>query len=66
MYLSAGLTISGAALFYKSVPLLVYGGVFLFTANLFVLFYEEPTLRRTFGSEYEAYCRRVRRWWPSV
>jgi protein-S-isoprenylcysteine O-methyltransferase Ste14 len=29
-----------------------------------VLFYEEPTLRRTFGADYEAYCRQVGRWLP--
>jgi protein-S-isoprenylcysteine O-methyltransferase Ste14 len=32
----------------------------------FVLLYEEPTLRRKFGSDYELYCRNVRRWWPRV
>src|SRR6266516_3076260 len=32
--------------------------------HLFVVSYEEPTLRQTFGSEYEEYCREVRRWWP--
>jgi protein-S-isoprenylcysteine O-methyltransferase Ste14 len=32
--------------------------------NLFVAFYEEPTLRRMFGAEYEEYCRNVRRWIP--
>jgi protein-S-isoprenylcysteine O-methyltransferase Ste14 len=32
--------------------------------NLFVLFYEEPVLRKKFGADYEAYCRNVRRWWP--
>ncbi|MGA8271216.1 MAG: isoprenylcysteine carboxylmethyltransferase family protein [Candidatus Sulfotelmatobacter sp.] len=32
--------------------------------HLFVLFYEEPTLRRKFGADYEEYCRNVRRWWP--
>src|SRR6266851_4006976 len=31
---------------------------------LFVLLYEEPTLRRKFGAEYEVYCRRVPRWLP--
>ena len=25
---------------------------------------EEPTLRSTFGAEYDAYCRRVPRWLP--
>jgi protein-S-isoprenylcysteine O-methyltransferase Ste14 len=34
--------------------------------HLFVVFYEEPTLRRMFGGEYEEYCRNVHRWWPRV
>jgi protein-S-isoprenylcysteine O-methyltransferase Ste14 len=34
--------------------------------HLFVLFYEEPTLRRKFGPDYEEYCRNVRRWWPRL
>jgi protein-S-isoprenylcysteine O-methyltransferase Ste14 len=32
--------------------------------HLFVIFYEEPTLRRMFDGEYEEYCRNVGRWWP--
>ena len=34
--------------------------------NLFVRFYEEPTLRRMFGTEYEEYCANVRRWIPRL
>ncbi len=34
--------------------------------HLFVVFYEEPTLRKKFGSEYEQYCRNVSRWWPRL
>jgi protein-S-isoprenylcysteine O-methyltransferase Ste14 len=34
--------------------------------HLFVVFYEEPTLRKKFGTDYEEYCRNVRRWWPRV
>jgi len=34
--------------------------------HLFVVFYEEPTLRRTFGAEYEAYCAEVPRWIPRL
>jgi protein-S-isoprenylcysteine O-methyltransferase Ste14 len=64
MYLSAGLALAGAALFYQSIPLLGYAGLFLFITHLFVVLYEEPTLRRTFDRDYEAYCRRVGRWWP--
>jgi len=33
---------------------------------LFVRLYEEPTLRKTFGTEYEEYCRNVRRWLPRM
>ena len=32
--------------------------------HLFVRFYEEPTLRRTFGEEYVHYCAAVSRWLP--
>jgi len=34
--------------------------------HVFVLFYEEPTLRRKFGADYEEYCRNVRRWLPRL
>jgi protein-S-isoprenylcysteine O-methyltransferase Ste14 len=64
MYLSAGLAVAGAALFYQSIPLLGYAGLFLFITHLFVVLYEEPTLRRTFDTDYETYCQRVGRWWP--
>jgi protein-S-isoprenylcysteine O-methyltransferase Ste14 len=39
--------------------------VILATA-LFVLLYEEPTLRRKFGADYEEYCKNVRRWLPRL
>src|SRR5947209_3771425 len=34
--------------------------------HLFVVFYEEPTLRKKFGADYEEYCRNVRRWGPRL
>jgi len=33
---------------------------------LFVKFYEEPTLRKMFGADYEEYCRNVPRWIPRL
>ncbi|HUI06459.1 MAG TPA: isoprenylcysteine carboxylmethyltransferase family protein [Verrucomicrobiae bacterium] len=66
MYIGAVLALAGAALFYGSAPVLAYAVVFLVASHVFVVRYEEPTLRRTFGEEYEAYCRRVRRWWPRM
>src|SRR5262245_1093920 len=63
MYIGAGFAIAGAALFYESWVLLMYVGLFLLITHLFVIWYEEPTLRRTFGDDYEAYCARISRWW---
>lgn len=34
--------------------------------HLFVIFYEEPTLRRKFGTDYETYYQNVNRWWPRM
>jgi len=65
MYLGTDLALVGAALFYESLPLLGYAVLFVLVAHIFVVLYEEPTLRRTFGKEYEIYCRQVRRWWPN-
>lgn len=45
---------------------IIVAAAVLFGANLFVRFYEEPTLRRMFGAEYEEYCRNVRRWLPRL
>lgn len=65
MYIGAGLALLGASLFYWSVALLGYTVLFALATHLFVTLYEEPTLSQTFGSEYEAYRSRVRRWLPS-
>jgi len=66
MYLGAALALCGAALFYRSTPLLCYAGLFLLATHLFVVAYEEPTLARLFGADYEAYRARVGRWLPRV
>ena len=64
MYIGAGLALAGAALFYESWALLGYCAAFVLITHLFVVVYEEPTLRATFGAPYVQYCERVRRWWP--
>jgi protein-S-isoprenylcysteine O-methyltransferase Ste14 len=64
MYVGAVMALAGAALFYGSVALAAYAGAFFLLTHAFVTWYEEPTLRATFGPEYDRYCSRVRRWWP--
>ena len=64
MYTGAGVALAGAALYYQSDALAGYAALFLLATHVFVVAYEEPTLRQTFGAEYAAYCGRVGRWWP--
>jgi protein-S-isoprenylcysteine O-methyltransferase Ste14 len=66
MYLGAATALVGAALYYGSAALLAYAVLFLLVTHLFVMAYEEPTLRRLFGDEYAGYCRSVPRWVPRV
>jgi len=51
---------------YCSAIGVLLGALFWLAFHLFVLAYEEPTLQRTFGAEYEAYRANVQRWIPRV
>jgi protein-S-isoprenylcysteine O-methyltransferase Ste14 len=64
MYLAVAAIIVGQALVFGQLILLTYAACFLLAVVLFVHFYEEPTLRRQFGKEYEAYRKAVPGWWP--
>lgn len=66
MYLSVVTAIVGQALLLGSVALMAYGAIVWACFFAFVLIYEEPTLKRQFGSEYAAYRRQVPRWLPRV
>jgi len=46
--------------------LLVYGLCVWLVMHLFVLIYEEPTLRRTFPVDYAAFTANVPRWIPRL
>jgi protein-S-isoprenylcysteine O-methyltransferase Ste14 len=49
---------------HASVAAIVAVAAVAFGVHLFVVFYEEPTLRSKFDGDYEEYCRNVHRWWP--
>lgn len=66
MYVGVLATILGWAAFFQARDLLWYALGVGVTVHLFVLFYEEPHLRRVFGGEYEEYCSHVRRWLPTL
>jgi protein-S-isoprenylcysteine O-methyltransferase Ste14 len=64
IYIGALLVVLGEAWLFLSPPLLAYAGAMAICFHLFVVGYEEPTLRRRFGGEYRRYQRTVPRWIP--
>ncbi len=64
IYISALLVVGGEAWLFLSAQLLVYAIALAGGVHLFVIGYEEPTLRRTFGDTYVQYLRTVPRWTP--
>jgi protein-S-isoprenylcysteine O-methyltransferase Ste14 len=64
MYLAVGATIVGQALLLGQWGLLAYAGLFFAVVATFVVTYEEPTLQRKFGADYDAYRRAVPGWLP--
>jgi len=66
MYLAVTALIAGQGLLIGCLPLLIYAPAFFVVTHLFVLVYEEPTLRRTYGTHYEVYAVDVRRWLPRL
>ena len=66
MYIGVALVIVGEAALFRNLHLVEYAAAMLLTAHVFVVFYEEPTLRRTFGESYEEYRRTVPRWIPRM
>jgi protein-S-isoprenylcysteine O-methyltransferase Ste14 len=68
MYMGMGIVLIGEGIVFPNLTwfMVVMVAVLWLMVTLFVIGYEEPTLRRLFGAEYEAYCREVRRWWPRL
>lgn len=64
MYLGVGSVVLGEAILFGSVALAVYVAVLALVWHAFVLFWEEPSLERTFGDEYRTYRAGVPRWLP--
>ena len=64
MYVAVVIVLLGEAVFFMSQAVLIEAAIFFLLANLFVMLYEEPTLRRKFGDSYENYTQTVSRWIP--
>jgi protein-S-isoprenylcysteine O-methyltransferase Ste14 len=66
MYVAVVSAILGQGLILGNVKLLEYGALVWLLFHLFVLVYEEPALRASFGSEYKVFCAEVPRWIPRL
>jgi protein-S-isoprenylcysteine O-methyltransferase Ste14 len=66
MYVAVLAAIVGQALLLGQLGLLLYAAAAWLVVATFVSFYEEPTLTRRFGADYEAYRRAVPAWWPRL
>src|SRR5262249_61924477 len=64
MYFGVLITLLGEALLFSSLALFVYAAIVITWQHLFVVFYEEPALRRKFGESYSDYLARTPRWIP--
>jgi len=66
MYFSVITIVLGEALLLSDPRLLLYGAAVWTLFHLFVLAYEEPTLREQFPEDYARYTRAVPRWLPRL
>src|SRR6266851_694099 len=64
MYVGGFIVVFGFGLYEQSPTILLFTLPWLLLAHLFVILYEEPHLRATFGTPYEDYCHSVHRWLP--
>jgi protein-S-isoprenylcysteine O-methyltransferase Ste14 len=66
MYVGVAAAIAGQAVMFGSLGVALWLVAFVAAVTSFVRLYEEPTLRRTYGSSYDAYAAAVHRWVPRL
>lgn len=66
IYVGVMLIFLGHFLWFGYWALLIYSVCAWIGVDFFVVFYEEPTLKKKFGTVYEEYLRNVPRWIPKV
>lgn len=64
IYVGVLLIFLGHFLWFGYWALLIYTVLAFIGVHVFVVLYEEPTLKRKFGATFEAYLQKVPRWIP--
>ncbi len=62
MYVGLMIVLTGWVLWFSSMQLVWYALVTGIVVHLFVVFVEEPFLKKQFGDAYDAYRKKVPRW----
>ena len=62
MYIGVMTILIGEAVFTSSMKLWLYAGLIFILFHLFIVFVEEPRLKRDFGEAYDSYRKSVGRW----
>ena len=66
IYVGVAAVIFGQAILFGDWRLLWYAALLWLSFHVFVLVYEEPTLKQTFGAQYEDFRANVPRWVPRL
>ena len=66
IYIAVVAVILGQGLLFGDWHVLWYGALLWLSFHAFVVMYEEPTLKETFGTDYESFRTNVPRWIPRL
>jgi protein-S-isoprenylcysteine O-methyltransferase Ste14 len=67
MYIGMAIAMIGEAVVFPHAQIVITElAIAAVLVSILVMAYEEPALRKTFGADYDDYCRNVRRWIPRL
>jgi protein-S-isoprenylcysteine O-methyltransferase Ste14 len=66
MYVGVLTALIGECILFYRIEMVIYTVVWCVLIHLFVVFYEERTMRRRYAEQYENYCAHVWRWVPRL
>jgi protein-S-isoprenylcysteine O-methyltransferase Ste14 len=65
-YIGIVTVLLGESVFFQSGVLFIFAAIVWLALHAFVIFYEEPHLKKVFGASYTEYCKKTPRWIPNL
>ncbi|VVA44202.1 conserved hypothetical protein [Candidatus Roizmanbacteria bacterium] len=62
IYIGYFMILQGEFLFFGEFLLLIYFFLAIIGINIYVIFHEEPILKKRFGKSYQEYFKKIPRW----